>query len=483
MNEQFRVAQKIGLMFRPGTELPKDIKNWAISQLHTDSLALGISRKTGKVEPWPQSMQPDLEERARLFRLYRENKKKEEERKDGQELESAKRANREDNRMEKKDEMKFAHRNVYGKDQIRMRLMSFWANHFTISNSNGAWQVVGHAMEEAILANLNGSFSNMLYKVTTHPGMLAYLDNIWSSGEDSKHNISCKRKVDCQSGLNDNLGRELLELHTVSQKAGYSENDIRQTAKTLAGWGAYLGDSEEKLKKKGGTTDHWDMYKARYAEPGNKKILGKEISAGKGGLRQLTDYLASNEYTIMHLSEKLCQHFVSENPQKKDIDFIANSWRRGKGDLDQIHSAVIDRAINSKDDKFQWPMTWLFQVLRLSDATFFKGWQNIYNYDNDLMDVEDIFEELGQNFWSNNQPDGYSSKKEEWSSVEMFERRIRFADAIYKVGKPKTSPEEIMDRIGANMTTRNLVESAGGERGSRFVALMCSPELMGLKSV
>ena len=483
MNEQFRVAQKIGLMFRPGTALPKDIKKWAISQLHADSPALGISRKTGKVELWPMSMQPDLEERARLFRLYIENKKKEEERKDGQELESAKRANREDNRMEKKDEMKFAHRNVYGKDQIRMRLMSFWANHFTISNSNGAWQVVGHAMEEAILANLNGSFSNMLYKVTTHPGMLAYLDNIWSAGEGSKHNISCKQKVDCHSGLNDNLGRELLELHTISQKAGYSENDIRQTAKTLAGWGAYLGDSVEKLKKTGGTTDHWNMYKTRYAEPGKKKVLGKEIGTGKDGLRQLTDYLASNEYTIMHLSEKLCQHFVSENPQKKDIDYIANSWRRGKGDLDQIHSAVIDRAINSKDDKFQWPMTWLFQVLRLSDATFFKGWQNIYNYDNDLMDVEDIFEELGQSFWSNRQPDGFLSKKEEWSSVEMFERRIRFADAIYKVGKPKTSPEEIMDRIGANMTTRNLVESVGGNRGRRFVALMCSPELMGLKSV
>ena len=102
MNEQFRVAQKIGLMFRPGTTLPKDIKNWAISQLHADSPALGISRKTGKVEPWPQSMQPDLEERARLFRLYRENKKKEEERKDGQELESAKRANREDTAWKRK---------------------------------------------------------------------------------------------------------------------------------------------------------------------------------------------------------------------------------------------------------------------------------------------------------------------------------------------------------------------------------------------
>ena len=82
MNEQFRVAQKVGLMFRPETEIPEDIEGWAISQLHADSLALGISTKYGRVKSWPQSMQPNLEERAKLWRLYRENKKKERERKD-----------------------------------------------------------------------------------------------------------------------------------------------------------------------------------------------------------------------------------------------------------------------------------------------------------------------------------------------------------------------------------------------------------------
>ena len=485
MNEQFRVAQKIGLMFRPDTPIPQDIKTWAISQLHANSPALGIATKTksSEVKPWPQAMQPDLEERARLFRTLQGNYIKNRQITNTKERQALDHQNYEKHSMIEKDEMKFTHRNVYGKDQIRLRLMSFWTNHFTIGDVFMNEGVIGHAMEEAILANLNGSFSDMLYKVTTHPGMLTYLDNNYSAGEESKHNMWCKRQVDCQAGLNDNLGRELLELHTLSPKAGYSETDVRQTAKVLAGWGANQDVSIKDLKRDGGTTNHWDMYKTRYAEPGNKKVLGKVIGTGKGGLRQLTDYLASNEYTIMHLSEKLCQHFVSENPQKKDIDYIANSWRRGKGDLDQIHSAVIDRAINSKDDKFQWPMTWLFQVLRLSDATFFKGWQNIYNYDNDLMDVEDIFEELGQTFWSDRQPDGYSSKKEEWSSVEMFERRLRFADAIYKVGRTKTSAEEIMDRIGANMTTRNLVESAGSAGGHRFVALMCSPELMGLKSV
>ena len=483
MNQQFRVAQKIGLMFRPGTAIPDDIKTWAISQLQSNSPALGISRISSKVETWPQSLQPDLDERAKLFRLLQGTYIKNREIKNTKEKQAKDHQNWIKHSMIKKDELKFAHRNVYGNDQIRLRLMSFWSNHFTIGDVFMNEALIGHAMEKAILANLNGSFSDMLYKVTTHPGMLTYLDNNNSAGEDSKHYSWCKRQVDCQAGLNDNLGRELLELHTVSPKAGYSENDIRQTAKVLAGWGAYFDQSIKDLKEWNGTSNHWDMFKTHFAEPGNKTVMGKAIGVGKGGLRQLTDHLASNEYTIMYISEKLCQHFVSDNPQKKDIDFVANSWRQSKGDLDQIHSAVIELVINSRDDKFQWPMNWLFQVIRLSDASYFQGWGSVHSGSINLMEVDQVFEELGQSFFSERQPNGYSSHKEEWLSGEMLERRLRFASAIHKVGRTKSSPEQIMDRIGANMTTRNLVKSAGQNSNDRFTALMCSPELMGLKSV
>ncbi len=98
------------------------------------------------------------------------------------------------------------------------------------------------------------------------------------------------------------------------------------------------------------------------------------------------------------------------------------------------------------------------------------------------MKSDKIFEELGQSFWSTRQPNGYSNKKEEWLSGEMFERRIRFADAIYRAGNPKVSSEEIMNRIGANMSTRKLVDSASSGK-DKFISLMCSPELMGLESV
>jgi uncharacterized protein (DUF1800 family) len=97
------------------------------------------------------------------------------------------------------------------------------------------------------------------------------------------------------------------------------------------------------------------------------------------------------------------------------------------------------------------------------------------------MRTNQIFEELGQGFWLPGQPNGYSSDKSEWLSGEMFERRIRFATSLYTAGSPTQKVENIINRIGANKSTRELIDSVNGNQ-KKFVALMCSPELMGLKS-
>ena len=494
MNEQFRIAQKLGLMFRPEASLPEDIKAWAISQLKDKSPALGVST-TGakKIHEWPDRLQPDLLTRDNRYSEYKYNRKRQEMNLAGYSSQAAKEDNNKKNLLRNTDELKFSHRNIFGEDQVKLRFTSFWTNHFTTGNIWDNQNHIGHLMEEAILANLNGNFSQMLYKVTSHPAMLSYLDNCWSCGENSQTAIWAKRDG-FQAGLNDNLGRELLELHTVSPSAKYTEADIRGAANVLAGWGVWpgriTGDDElltiplrhQKLLKMGGTTNSWDFFKQDHAEPGNKKVLGKVIPAGKGGLRKLTDFLAAHDHTIKHISYKLAQHFVSDDPNQSDVDFISSAWRKGNGNLDQIHSAVIERAIMSKDPKFQWPMTWLFQVVRLSDARFFQGWGQINAYDNNLMKARKIFEELGQGFWHERQPDGYSSDKNEWLSGEMFERRIRFSDAIYSAGRPKFRSEEIMDRIDANESTRKLVARVGTNEKAKFIALMCSPEIMGLEN-
>ena len=486
MNEQFRVAQKLGLMFRDDEPLPKDIKAWAIKQLQTPSPSLGIGNIGSDIKPWPKSLQPSLDEKAVRLRIHWETVKRER-KKEGGYTEDARRANDRDNFTYKNDILKFSHRNVYGSDQLRLRLMSFWTNHFTIGSFDSR-EMIGHAMEEAILANFNDSFSTMLYKVTTHPGMLTYLDNHISAGPNSQEVRWAKAKGR-QAGLNDNLGRELLELHTVSPSANYTETDIRNAAKVLAGWGIDIkGNPLSSLMEQGGTTNLWDMYKKNWAEPGNKVVLGKTIYQGKGGLKQLTDFLATHEHTVMHLSTKLAEHFVSDVPNKNDVDYIANAWRQSNGNLDQIHTAVIERAIASREPKFQWPMTWLFQVLRLSNASYFMGWNEIYaeGLGKNNMEPMQIFNELGQNFWKERQPNGYSSKKEDWMSGEMFERRMRFADAIWTTDSQIQTTSTIMDRIGASQETRKLVESLSGmskkSKKNQFIALMCSPEIMGLEN-
>ena len=496
MNEQFRIAHKLGLMFLPETTLPEEVKSWAINQLNAKSPALGIKRiaRMAKIVPteWPKSVQPNLLERDNMFSLYKYNKKREEMGLAGFTSKAATRENERTNTLGVLDELKFAQRNVYGEDQLKLRFTAFWANHFTTGNIWDNQNHIGHAIDEAILANLNGNFSHMLYKMTTHSSMLAYLDNCWSCGENSE-NAYWAKKDGFQAGLNDNLGRELLELHTVSPKAKYTESDIKNAANVLAGWGVWpgriTGDDEllsteqrhKKLLEMGGTINSWDFFKKTHAEPGTKKVLGKVIPAGKGGLKQLTDFLGSHEHTIDYISFKLAQHFVNDNPTKQDVDYIKKAWKGGNGDLVQIHTAVIERAISSKEPKFQWPMTWLFQVIRLSGATYFEGWDELEEYNRGVMHAREIFEELGQSFWHERQPNGYPLDKNEWLSGEMFERRIRFADAIYSGGNPTSTPDEIMDRIGANESTRSLVNNFTRQK-DKFIALMCSPEIMGLEN-
>ena len=481
MHESFRIAQKTGLMFRFDQPLPEDMQSWLIQQLHMPSPALGIANTLSAIEAWPAELQPTLAKRAALWRQFQTLKRQEREGKNAQDSEAAVQANRKANLLRDTDELKFVHRNVYGADQVKLRLTAFWANHFTIGNTFDTSNMIGHAIDEGIIAKLNGNFADMLYGITTHPGMLTYLDNVWSAGERSEKAKACRRQVDCHAGLNDNLGRELLELHTVSPAAGYSEDDIHSTAKVLAGWGSDFAEDTARMRKQTGGIDHWDAYKKRWAEPGDKKVLGQRIYGGKKGLRQLTDYLAMHEHTIDYIATKLCRHFISNQPAVEEINAVKQVWRDTHGDLLAIHSKVLNLAIASTETRFLWPMTWLFQVVRLSGATFFQGWEQRHQYSNDLMRTRKVFKELGQSFWSARQPNGYADDPAEWMSAEMFERRLRFAHAIFEKGLVRRSTDKIMHRIGASPATRQLVASVGMSPRDQFVALMCSPELMGLE--
>ena len=321
--------------------------------------------------------------------------------------------------------------------------------------------------------------------------MLDYLDNPSSVGENSKE-AKWLRKDGKIAGLNDNLARELLELHTVSPARKYSETDIRNTAKILAGWGFAVPNFVEdynREKKNGHLSNNITFEKfvlAPYvkirAEPGKKVVMGKTFPSGPKALRKLTNMLADDDFTAQYLSKKLAIHFIGEKASKEEVKVIYDTWKKSKGDLAEVHKATLKVAQATKIKKFLWPSTWMFQSIRVSGARFIEenesggGFGRIQ--DNGRLDYEPlgILDEIGHNFWASRQPDGYSEKKLDWVSTEHLDRRIRIASRIFRAG-PSRSGEEIADLLGFSDRTK-LVISKGRNSEEKFIIALCSSDLM-----
>ena len=169
---------------------------------------------------------------------------------------------------------------------FRERLVWFWANHFTISLRNGRTAAVaGHYVRTAIRPHVTGRFGDMLLAVMRHPGMLMYLDNVFSAGPNSAFGQKSGR------GLNENLARECLELHTLSPAGGYTQDDVTQFAKIISGWS--IARDEE---------DPGFRYRANLHEPGELSMLGKRFPPDEAGGIAALAFLASHPATHRHLA-------------------------------------------------------------------------------------------------------------------------------------------------------------------------------------
>jgi uncharacterized protein (DUF1800 family) len=210
----------------------------------------------------------------------------------------------------------------------RERLVHFWSNHFTVSALRPVVRgFVGAFEREAIRPNITGRFSDMLLAVARHPGMGFYLDNVQSIGPNSRFG---QRR---NKGLNENLGREILELHTLGVDGGYTQQDVEVLARILTGWTiARLQDPNP------GTF----RFAPAIHEPGPKLLLGKNYAeAGEEeGIAALRD-LARHPATARHVATKLARHFIADEPPAASVERIARVFRERDGDLRQVTEAVI----------------------------------------------------------------------------------------------------------------------------------------------
>ncbi len=207
------------------------------------------------------------------------------------------------------------------------RLVHFWSNHFTVSARRPFIRGIAGAYErEAIRPHVLGRFCDMLLAVESHPAMLLYLDNAQSIGPDSRAGMRTGR------GLNENLGREILELHTLGVDGGYTQDDVEGLARILTGW-SIAGPREP-------ATGNF-RFRPFAHEPGAKTLLGKRYAEGgpNEGIAALTD-LAAHPATARHVARKLAVHFIADAPPQDAVDRIARSFLESGGDLRHVSETV-----------------------------------------------------------------------------------------------------------------------------------------------
>ena len=189
--------------------------------------------------------------------------------------------------------------------------------------------------------------------------------------------------------------------------------------------------------------------------------------------------MSSDPFTVDHLSRKLLLHFAGEPVREEDVERVKKIWTDTNGSLPAVHSEVLLIAATSSSKRFHWPLTWILQVLRMSNAHLVPGAREM---DADfsvggLTQADDLMWEMGLTFWENRQPNGYSDYKVDWVSTEHLDRRIRFASLVYQYGTPQISVDKIIEMQGLSKETRDIV-SQGQSGRQKFVLLMCSPEIM-----
>jgi len=289
-------------------------------------------------------------------------------------------------------------------DSFRERLVLFWANHFTVSRRNGnCGPLIGAFVREAIRPNVNGDFGTLLLAVMRHPAMLMYLNNEQSIGPHSPAGLRMHK------GLNENLGRECMELHTLSPAAGYSQADVTAMATILTGWSV-------KRQEPGAGF----LFRPGAHEPGPKVLMGRTFPGGEQGGIDALAFLASHPATANHIASKLARHFVADNPPPALVAELADRFMATNGNLPEVTRLLIESPAawqppSQRLAKLRTPIDFVCATLRAINPRPDK-----------LTMTAPVLARLGQPMWAAPSPKGWSDFAEDWSDPALLLRRVEF---------------------------------------------------------
>lgn len=315
------------------------------------------------------------------------------------------------------------------------RLVQFWADHFSIQAGNPIHTVMTTAhTEEAIRPHLAGKFADMLFFAETHPAMFLYLEQDRSFGPNSI--FARQRKGRIRVGLNENLAREMIELHSLGVSANYSQRDVTQLAELLTG-----------LRYTRATQDIFDP---KGAEPGAETILGKnyggEHAAKLDDIRAAIHDLAVHEATAAHIARKLAVHFVSDNPPKPLVDRLAAVFRDSGGDLSAVNRALVESPELTQHfrEKVRQPFDFIASGLRALGITERNVMSLKPNIMNGVLYVP--LQQMGQRWAKPRGPDGWPEAAENWATPPGLAARMNWAfNAPRRVRRVMPDPREFLE--------------------------------------
>ncbi len=329
------------------------------------------------------------------------------------------------------------------------RLVWFWSNHFCVS-ADKIRSMSGAYEREAIRPHVLGRFTDMLLAAEGHPAMLFYLDQTISMGANSIAGINRTR------GLNENLAREILELHTLGVRSGYTQDDVIAFANVLTGW---------TLVPPGDNPEHGGefIFNPRLHEPGAQKVLGKSyddetVEQGRAVLRDL----AAQGATATHVATKLARHFIADTPPPALVERMTKVFSDTGGDLRQVARAMVssDEAWTQPVSKLKRPGEWVVGMVRATGIT-----------QADPKRFTDGQALLGEPLWRPPSPKGFPDDEGSW--IDGTGRRLDVANNFAERVVDRVDPKDVIENVFGSQVTSEVMHAVGrAESRQQALALL-----------
>lgn len=347
------------------------------------------------------------------------------------------------------------------------RMVHFWSNHFAVSADKPQVTLLAGAFErEAIRPHVLGRFEDMLVAVEQHPAMQFYLDQIRSIGPNSRR-AAMAEKNGRKPGVNENLAREILELHTLGVRTGYTQQDVTQFALALSGWTVDgLGEGRD-----AGNPGSF-RFRPRLHEPGPRTIMGRTYpQQGEGQARAVLRDLAKSDATATHVATKLARHFIADDPPDDAVERLKRAYLESDGDLKLLYRTLFDlpEVWTPEAAKFKTPWEWTISALRA-----------LGRRDAGKPQPAGILTQLGQPVWRPRQPSGYDDVAASWAAPDALVRRVEVAQSLARTAAGGTDARKLgPELLPGTLSEATRAEVSRAESPATALALLLvSPDFL-----